>query len=94
MDIAAALGTERLREVMSALLSRSRAVVERYGGTVDFIGDGIMAIFGAPIALEDHAFEAVWRQWTSRSKHGLSLSSCAGVTTSSCNCVWVSTRER
>jgi adenylate cyclase len=56
MDIAAALGTERLREVMSALLSRSRAVVERYGGTVDFIGDGIMAIFGAPIALEDHAF--------------------------------------
>jgi class 3 adenylate cyclase len=56
MDIASALGTERLREVMSELLSRSRTVVTRFGGTVDFTGDGIMAIFGAPIALEDHAF--------------------------------------
>lgn len=56
MDMASTLGTERLREVMSELLSRSRTVVTRYGGTVDFTGDGIMALFGAPIALEDHAF--------------------------------------
>jgi class 3 adenylate cyclase len=56
MEMASTLGTERLREVMSELLSRSRTVVTRYGGTVDFTGDGIMALFGAPIALEDHAF--------------------------------------
>lgn len=57
MDIAAALGPERLREVMTELVGQSAAVVERYGGTVDkFTGDGIMALFGAPITLEDHAF--------------------------------------
>ncbi|WP_255361326.1 adenylate/guanylate cyclase domain-containing protein [Mycobacterium sp. 1245111.1] len=59
MDIAATVGAERLREIMSELLDRSTAVVERYGGTVDkFTGDGLMAIFGAPTTLEDHAFRA------------------------------------
>jgi class 3 adenylate cyclase len=59
LDIAAAVGTERLREVMADLADRCAAVVERYGGTVDkFTGDGIMAVFGAPVALEDHAFRA------------------------------------
>ncbi len=59
MEIAAAVGTERLREIMTALLDRSTAVVRHYGGTVDkFTGDGVMAVFGAPMALEDHAFRA------------------------------------
>ena len=59
MDIAAAVGPERLREIMAELVKRSTAVVQRYGGTVDkFTGDGIMALFGAPMALEDHAFRA------------------------------------
>ncbi|MCV7125841.1 ATP-binding protein [Mycobacterium lacus] len=59
MDIASALGAERLREVMTELVDRSAAVVQRYGGTVDkFTGDGIMALFGAPVTLEDHAFRA------------------------------------
>src|ERR1700730_11011841 len=59
MGSAAAVGAERLREIMTELVECSAAVVRRYGGTVDkFTGDGIMAVFGAPVALEDHAFRA------------------------------------
>jgi class 3 adenylate cyclase len=59
MDIAVAVGAERLREIMADLADRCAAVVQRYGGTVDkFTGDGIMAVFGAPAGLEDHAVRA------------------------------------
>ena len=59
MDIAAKVDTERLREIMDELVTRAATVVKHYGGTVDkFTGDGVMAIFGAPNALEDHALRA------------------------------------
>ena len=59
MEIAAVVGAERLREIMAELADRCAAVVKRYGGTVDkFTGDGIMAVFGAPVAMEDHAVRA------------------------------------
>lgn len=59
MTIAAAVGAESLREIMTGLVDRASAVVQRFGGTVDkFTGDGIMAVFGAPTALEDHARRA------------------------------------
>ncbi len=59
MDIAAAVDVERLRDIMTELVERCAAVVQRYGGgSVEYTGDGVMAIFGAPAALEDHAFRA------------------------------------
>lgn len=59
MRLAARLGPERLREIMMQVFDCSATAVERYGGTVDsFTGDGLMAVFGAPVSLEDHALRA------------------------------------
>ena len=59
MKLAAALDPERLQELMHEIFNRSAGVVQRYGGTVDkFTGDGLMALFGAPVALEDHGLRA------------------------------------
>ena len=59
MKLAATLDAERLQEIMNELFNRASAVVQRYQGTVDkFTGDGLMALFGAPVALEDHALRA------------------------------------
>ena len=59
MELAAVLDAERLQEIMHELFNRSAAIVQRYQGTVDkFTGDGLMALFGAPVALEDHALRA------------------------------------
>jgi class 3 adenylate cyclase len=58
MDIAANLDMERLRQIMTEVVERSATVARRYGGTVEYNGDGVMALFGAPVALEDHAFRA------------------------------------
>jgi len=59
MHIAATVDVERYREIMTELVQRAAAVVQRYGGgSVEYTGDGLMALFGAPVALEDHAFRA------------------------------------
>ena len=59
MNLASTLDPERLQELMNELFNRAAAAVQRYQGTVDkFTGDGLMALFGAPLALEDHALRA------------------------------------
>ena len=50
------LEPEAVRRVMLRYFEAASAVVERHGGTVEkFIGDAVMAVFGVPTALEDHA---------------------------------------
>ena len=54
------LDPEELHDLMNRLFEIMLAEVHRYEGTVNqFTGDGIMALFGAPLALEDHAVRAV-----------------------------------
>ncbi|HEY6569430.1 MAG TPA: adenylate/guanylate cyclase domain-containing protein [Candidatus Limnocylindrales bacterium] len=51
---------EDTRELLSRYFDLSRDVVGRYGGTVEkFIGDAVMAVWGAPVAHEDDAERAV-----------------------------------
>src|SRR6185295_5274771 len=51
---------EEVRELLSRYFDTARQVIERYGGTVEkFIGDAVMAVWGAPVAQEDDAERAV-----------------------------------
>jgi class 3 adenylate cyclase/tetratricopeptide (TPR) repeat protein len=51
---------EDTREFLSRYFETARTIIERYGGTVEkFIGDAVMAVWGAPIAQEDDAERAV-----------------------------------
>ena len=51
---------EEVRELLSRYFDTARQVIGRYGGTVEkFIGDAVMAVWGAPIAQEDDAERAV-----------------------------------
>jgi class 3 adenylate cyclase/pimeloyl-ACP methyl ester carboxylesterase len=54
------LDPEDVHQVMDGAFERMLTEVHRYEGTVNqFLGDGLMALFGAPIAHEDHATRAV-----------------------------------
>jgi class 3 adenylate cyclase/tetratricopeptide (TPR) repeat protein len=58
--LADVLGPERMHGVLNAFFETALSAVHRYEGTINqFLGDGFMALFGAPIAHEDHARRAV-----------------------------------
>jgi class 3 adenylate cyclase len=59
MDLAEALDPEDWAQAMDRFFQVLSEGVVRFGGTVDkFTGDGIMALFGAPLSQEDHARRA------------------------------------
>src|SRR5262249_10147574 len=59
LEIIADRDPEEAKAVLDPVLERLVGAVKAFGGTVNrTIGDGIMALFGAPIAYEDHALRA------------------------------------
>ncbi len=58
--LAERLSPERVVELINIYLGAMAEIVSRHGGTIDeFIGDAILAVFGAPVWREDHARRAV-----------------------------------
>src|SRR5204862_2824198 len=58
--LAERLGPEGMHAVLSRFFDTALGEVHRYEGTINqFLGDGFMALFGAPLAHEDHARRAV-----------------------------------
>src|SRR4029453_16683477 len=61
MELFAERDPEAAQKVFDPVLERMIEAVHRYDGTVNRVmGDGIMALFGAPIAHEDHAVRACY----------------------------------
>jgi hypothetical protein len=61
MELLADRDPEEARKLLDPVLERMMEAVHRYEGTVNQVmGDGIMALFGAPVAHEDHAARACY----------------------------------
>ena len=59
MELLADRDPEEARRILDPVLERMMEAIHRYEGTVNQVmGDGIMALFGAPVAHEDHAVRA------------------------------------
>jgi class 3 adenylate cyclase/tetratricopeptide (TPR) repeat protein len=91
MDMAEGRDPEQWHAIMQRFFSVLADAVHRFEGTVDkFTGDGIMAVFGAPVAHEDHAQRACYAALRMRDevgeyaaelrrKHGLNFSTRIGI---------------
>ena len=61
MELLADRDPEEARKILDPVLTHMMDAVHRFEGTVNQVmGDGIMALFGAPIAHEDHAVRACY----------------------------------
>jgi class 3 adenylate cyclase/DNA-binding winged helix-turn-helix (wHTH) protein len=58
--LARRLGPEAMHRLMQSVFTAVQQVLQRYAGSlIDFSGDSFLALFGAPVAQEDHAQRAV-----------------------------------
>jgi class 3 adenylate cyclase len=65
MELLADRDPEEARQLLDPVLEQMMDAVHRYEGTVNQVmGDGIMALFGAPVAHEDHAVRACYAALT------------------------------
>jgi class 3 adenylate cyclase/tetratricopeptide (TPR) repeat protein len=87
--LAERLDPEAVRDLINACFERLVPIVENYGGTVDkFMGDNVMALFGAPVAHENDAecaLRAALEMWTALAEfnvqQGLDLGLHFGINT-------------
>ena len=91
MELLADRDPEEARNILDPVLARMMETVHRYDGTVNQVmGDGIMALFGAPLAHEDHAVRACYaalgmqdaiRRYTEevRRSHGIEVQIRVGI---------------
>ena len=71
MELLADRDPEEARKLLDPVLERMMEAVHRYEGTVNQVmGDGIMALFGAPLAHEDHAVRACYAALACRTPCG------------------------
>jgi class 3 adenylate cyclase len=76
------LDPEDVRGMLSPYYARLRAEIERFGGAVEkFIGDAVMAVFGAPVAHEDDPERAVRASTDFSTGSGFESGASASVTT-------------
>jgi class 3 adenylate cyclase len=70
MELLADRDPEEARRLLDPVLERMMDAVHRYEGTVNQVmGDGIMALFGAPLAHEDHAVRACYAALSVQGRH-------------------------
>jgi class 3 adenylate cyclase/tetratricopeptide (TPR) repeat protein len=83
MQMLADRDPEEARRLLDPVLERMMEAVHRYEGTVNqVLGDGIMALFGAPVAHEEHAARACWAALTmqeSIARYGAEIRSRLGI---------------
>jgi class 3 adenylate cyclase len=102
MELLADRDPEEARKLLDPVLERMMEAVHRYEGTVNQVmGDGIMALFGAPLAHEDHAVRACYAALDMqaairrdaervRRSHGISLEIRVGLNSGEANQRWIS----